>query len=190
MKTKIILLLIIAITVVGCKTVKQAQSVSRTNTTQNSTVKASNVQNNDVSLKVDSSKLTIDKGQVSEMVNEETTTTNYSTPDSVGKQHITSVTTTKRGVTRNEAKNLQEKKQNRTNLVDKSDFKSDSSVNNKTSAKSSDNQKVVATTSTKTPAWIYIVVVVIIIIVVLFYRKSNWFISAISKIKNILSIFK
>lgn len=166
MRTKIIIALTIALSVGGCKTVKQAQSDLRMNTTQNSTVKESNIQHNDIELNIDSSKQVVDKGQVSEVVNEETTTTNYSAPDSSGKQHITSVVTTKRGVVRNEAKNLQENKQGKTNKADKSDYKSEKSDKSKSKTAHMVKTSSEQSTETDTPGWVYALCIGLSLIVI------------------------
>ena len=97
------------------------------------------------------------------MVNEESTTTNFSIPDSTGKQHVTSVTTTKRGINRNENKNLHENKQNSKLLTDQSDYKSDSAAFDKTKEQETHNHASLQDNETKTPGWVSIAIVILVL---------------------------
>lgn len=173
MKTKILFIAMIALFALGgCKTVKQTKAAKQTTTTD-VTVNQSSEQNNDIKLTVDSSKLTIDKGNVSETVTEETTTVVYAPVDSTGKQAVVSITTTKRGVTRNENKNLQENKKNSTDLRDKSDSKSKARVvassENKTKEKEETKEEI------KTPGWVYYISTLCLVIFIgfVFFRLTK-----------------
>lgn len=153
MKTKILFIAIIALFALGgCKTVKQTKAAKQTTTTD-VTVNQSSENSNDIKLTVDSSKLTIDKGNVSEAITEETTTVVYAPVDSTGKQAIISVTTQNRYVVRNENKNLQEDKQNTLQLRDKSDSKSKARM--VASSESKTKEKVETKEESKTPGWVY-----------------------------------
>lgn len=136
----------------ACKTVKQSQDTTLTNSSD-VTVNQTSETNNDLKLKVDSTKLTIDKGNVSEVITEETTTVVYAPADSSGKQAVVSITTTKRGITRNENKNLHENKSNSSDLRDKGDSKSDARVN--ASSENKTKEKVETKEERKTPGWVY-----------------------------------
>lgn len=174
MKTKILLFATIALAVGACKTVKQSQSATLTNSTD-VTVNQSSETNNDLKLKIDSSKLIIDKGQVSEVITEETVMVVYAPVDSTGKQAVVSITTTKRGVTRNENKNLQENKKGSTDVRDNSDYKSGARV-----VASSENEiKHKATTETKptrTNTALWVVLILLLVAGLIVWRaKPVWF---------------
>ena len=144
----------------ACKTVKQSQDTTLTNSSD-VTVNQTSERNNDLKLQVDSSKLTIDKGNVSEIVNEETTTVVYAPADSTGKQAVVSITITKRGVTRNENKNLHENKSNSSDLRDKGDSKSVARVNasSDTKEKKSEVVKEKINKNSPLPVWLVIILV-------------------------------
>lgn len=188
MKTKILLFATIALAVGACKTVKQSQSATLTNSTD-VTVNQSSETNNDLKLKIDSSKLTIDKGQVSEVITEETVMVVYAPVDSTGKQAVVSITTTKRGVTRNENKNLQENKKGSTDVRDKSGYKSESVDKSKT--KSSDKSRLATTTETKptrTNTALWVVLILLLVAGLIVWRaKPVWFSVAY---KWVLKVFK
>lgn len=194
MKTKIILTTIALLFVVGgCKTVRQTKSTNLTNATENMTVKQSGVQNNDISLKAENkfknttNSNVSDNSQISEFVVEETTTTNFSAPDSTGVQYPTSQTTTKRGIARNENKNLQEnhKQQtdsaNKIDLRDKSDYKSAFETDKEIKSKSSDKESIVATNTI--PFFVYIIIALIIVAIL----KPGWIVIAF---KFVLKLFR
>lgn len=185
MKTKIILIATIALAVGACKTVKQSQSATLTNSTD-VTVNQSSEKNNDIKLTIDSSKLTVDKGQVSELITEETVMVVYSPRDSTGKQAIVSITTTKRGVTRSEAKNRQEDKKNSTDLRDNSDSKSGARV----AASSEKEIKQKATTETKPTRKnivLWVVLVLLSVAALIVWRiKPVWFSVAYKWILKVL----
>ena len=173
MKTKIIFIAMISLVLLGgCKTVKHTEKATSTNKTD-VTVNQSTEKSNDIKLTVDSSKLTIDKGNVSETVTEETTTVVYAPVDSTGKQAIISVTTQNRYVVRNENKNLQEDKQNTSQLRDKSDSKSgarmDASSENKT------KEKVESKEESKTPGWVYYIssLCLVVFFVFVFFKVTK-----------------
>lgn len=188
MKTKIILTAISLLFVVGgCNTVRQTKSTKFTNTTENMTVKQSDVQNNDISFKADikyinnTNSSVSDNRQIAEYIVEETNTTNFSAPDSTGRQYPTSQTNTKRTTNRNDNKNLQINKQqqfdsdNNIDLRDKSDYKSDHSIKQDNNLKSSDNESIVA--AFKIPFSIYIIIALVILIVIA-VSKPSWFMAA------------
>ncbi|MEA4981426.1 MAG: hypothetical protein VB066_01785 [Paludibacter sp.] len=196
MKTKIILTAISLLFVVGgCNTVRQTKSTKLTNTTENMTVKQSSVQNNDITFKADN-KLTnntnssvSDNSQIAESIVEETTTTNFSAPDSTGRQYPTSQTNIKRTTNRNENRNLQINQQqqsdsdNKIDLSDKSDYKSDHSLKQDNKIKSSDNESVFATNTIPFSTYIIIAFIILIVIAV---SKPSWFISAFKWILKLL----
>lgn len=173
MKTNIIFLAIIILVVGGCKTVKQTKTTSQTSKAQNITVKESSETHNDIKLKVDSSKLTIDKGNVSESINEEIVTVVYAPVDSTGKQAIISVTTTKRGIARNENKNLHENKQNTSQLRDKSDSKSGARM--VASSENKTKEKVESKEESKTPGWVYYIssLCLVVFFVFVFFKVTK-----------------
>lgn len=138
MKTKILIITIaLLVCVSGCKTVKQTETKIKTNTTENNTVKQSNVSAVDVNAamigeqKAESKTAVEDKVTVNETTTEETTTTNFSQPDLNGKQYPTSQTKTKKTTQRGENKNLKVDNNTKTDqksnseFTDKSDYKSD-----------------------------------------------------------------
>jgi len=174
MKTKILFILTIALFALGgCKTVKQTETAKQTTTTD-VTVNQSSEQHNDIKLKVDSSKLIIDKGNVSELIQEEIVTVLYAPRDSNGQQAVVSVTTTKRGIDRSEAKNLQVNKKNTTNFRNESDFKSEARV----FASSENEIKQKATTENKTnfntALWVVLILLSVVALIV-WLVKPVWF---------------
>lgn len=196
MKTKIILTAISLLFVVGgCNTVRQTKSTKLTNTTENMTVKHSSVQNNDISFKADNkftnntNSSVSDNSQIAESIVEETTTTNFSSPDSTGCQYPTSQTNTRRTINRNGNKNMQINKQQQSNsdnkidLRDESDYKSDNSLKQDNKSKSSDNESIVATNTIPFSTYIIIALVILIVIAV---SKPSWFISAFKWILKLL----
>lgn len=158
MKTKIIIIAMIALAAGACKTVKQSQS-SVLKSATDVTVNQSSEKSNDIKLTVDSSKLTIDKGNVSETITEENTTVVYAPVDSTGKQAIVSVTTQNRYVVRNEHKNINENKQISLQLRDRSDSKSDSTAVDKSKIK--ETRHAASLQVTNTPGWVYVLIMVI-----------------------------
>jgi|GEM_PF-5467336 len=170
MKTKIIFIAMISLALLGgCKTVKQTEKATSTNKTD-VTVNQSSETHNDIKLKVDSSKLTIDKGNVSESINEEIVTVVYAPVDSTGKQAIISVTTTNRYVDRNENKNLHENKQNTSQLLDKSDSKSGARM--VASSENKTKEKVESKEESKTIGWVcYISLLCLVVFFVFVFFK-------------------
>ena len=176
MKTKLFLFAILAIVCVGCNTVKQTKKTSlTTNTAHNTTVKESNESNLDITAATSvvdrniGKEWATDKGTVNETIEESTTNTVFSAPDSSGKQWPTLTTNTKRTIHRGEQRNLNTnsetdtKKESKTNVTDKSDYKSDKSVKDKQEIKQTSKSDQVE--ETKTPAWVYVGVFVVIGIV-------------------------
>ncbi len=197
MKTKIILTAISLLFVVGgCNTVRQTKSTKLTNTTENMTVKQSDVQNNDISFKADNkftnntNNSVSDNSQIAESIVEEITTTNFSAPDSTGRQYPTSQTNTRRTINRNENKNLQINQQqqsgsdNKIDLRDKSDYKSELGVKQDNKSRSSDNESVVATNTIPFSTYIIIALVILIFIAV---SKPSWFLAVL---KWVLKLFR
>ncbi len=173
MKTKILFIAMISIALmVGCKTVKHTEKATSTNKTD-VTVNQSSEANNDIKLTVDSSKLTIDKGNVSEAITEETTTVVYAPVDSTGKQAIISVTTQNRYVVRNENKNLHEDKQNTLQLRDKSNSKY--KVRMVASSESKTKEKVESKEESKTPGWVYYIssLCLVVFFVFMFFKVTK-----------------
>lgn len=175
MKTKhLFLVLAVLFAVISCKTTKQvAKTDIESSTAANIKTKTSNQINLDINQKtenkqaVDSSKTIVDKGSVNETTEETTVTIIYSVPDASGAQHKRSETTTKKVVKRGENKNLKveqeasSKSDRATELRDRSDYKSDSAAADKSKTKSADNSKVVSTSETLTPGWVYVVILVV-----------------------------
>jgi hypothetical protein len=154
----------------ACKTVKQSQDTTLTNSSD-VTVNQTSETNNDLKLQVDSSKLTIDKGNVSEAITEETTTVVYAPADSNGKQAIVSITTTKRGITRNENKNLHENKSNSSDLRDKGDSKSAARVN--ASSDKKEKKSVTIKEETKLPTWLVLLLITGSIILIFYIALKD-----------------
>lgn len=179
MKTKLLfLILAVLFAVTSCKTTKQvAKTDIESSTAANVKTQTSDQINLDINQKtenkqaVDSSKTIVDKGSVNETTEETTVTVIYSVPDASGKQHKQTETTTTKVVKRGENKNLKVDKESSsksdrtTELRDRSDYKSDSAAVDKSKTKSSDKSRLVTTTETPTPSWVYVVILVVAAII-------------------------
>lgn len=174
MKSKLFLFAITAIVCVGCKTVKQTEKTNlTTNTAQNMTVKESN----DASLDVTSNFSKVEKNfgkewatdnsAVDETSDESTTTTNFSPPDSIGRQYPTSKTTTTKHTHRGENKNVKKaaesnnSRDSKGGVSDKSDYKSDKSVKDKGKAAQALKQSAEQLIETNTPGFITVIDIVL-----------------------------
>ena len=168
---KLLLIALLALITFGCRTVKQTSTNEvKSKVDNNLTVKTSDKANFDIKLstnnqlKVDSSKLIVDKGSVTETTVEESTTTNFSAPDATGKQSIESQTKTKKTTVKGEKKdlkvnqNVNSKSDQETNLSDKSDYKSEASAVDKGKTNISDKSTNKKTEETETPGWVYVLV--------------------------------
>jgi len=173
MKTKVLFLLLLALITFSCRTTKQTSTVKdEVKTAANLTTK----QSTDANLNITSGTETkatqsgtvkaTDTGTVEETTIEENTTTNYSKPDSTGKQYPTSTSTNKKTIHRGEQKNLNTNVENKSNIdyltrnVDKSNFKFEESLKDKSKTELQQNTKDTLTEETNTPAWVYIVGIV------------------------------
>ena len=176
MRTKLLLIAILAIVCLGCKTVKQTEKTNlQTNTAHNTTVKESNVSNLDVTSNFSKVERNFEKewasdnSTVDETSDESTTITNFSAPDSIGLQYPTSTSTTTKHTHRGENKNVKKNAESNNSrdskggVSDKSDYKSDMSLsdNDSKSLKQKTDSKI--TEETKTPAWVYVVVFVLVL---------------------------
>jgi len=103
-----------------------------------------------------------DTGTIEETIDETNTTTNYSTPDSTGNQYPISITTNKKTIHRGVQNNLNTNVDNKSNIdyltknVDKSNFKFDESIKDKSKSDVSLKTSDQLTQEIKTPAWIYL----------------------------------
>jgi cobalamin biosynthesis Mg chelatase CobN len=115
-----------------------------------------------------------DNGTVEETTVEENTTTNFSKPDSTGKQYPTSTTTNKKTIHRGEQKNLNSNVENKSNIdyltrnEDKSNFKFDASIKDKSKSDVSQKTSDQLTEETETPVWIYVVGIVLVFAFIIF----------------------
>jgi cobalamin biosynthesis Mg chelatase CobN len=179
MKTKLLfLVLAVLFAVTSCKTTKQvAKTDIESSTAANVKTQTSDQINLNIDQKtenkqaVDSSKTIVDKGSVNETTEETTVTVIYSVPDASGKQHKQTETTTTKVVKRGENKNLKVDKESSsksdraTELRDRSDYKSDSAAADKSKTKSNDKSRLVTTSETPTPGWVYVVILVVAVLV-------------------------
>jgi len=111
-KTKILILLVICLLVVGCKTTKQATAISRTANTETATVLKSDAAGNQQTAVVTQQ---ADNSKVDETTGETTAIVEFSPPDSTGRQYpIKSITVT-RTVRRSENKDINYKQNENTN---------------------------------------------------------------------------
>jgi hypothetical protein len=170
MKNKILIIATMAFVLGACKTVKQSQDTTLTNSSD-VTVNQTSETNKDIKLKVDSSKFTIDRGSLSELIAEETVVVIYAPADSAGKQSIVSITRTKRGIARNEAKNLQEDKKNSSGLRDKGDSKSAARVN--ASSDTKEKKSVTIKEETKLPTWLVLLLITGSIILIFYIALED-----------------
>ena len=173
---KILFLVVLALITFSCRTTKQTStSKAEVKTEANLTTN----QSNDASLNITSGTETkasqsgtikaTDTGTVEETTVEENITTNYSKPDSTGKQYPTSTTTNKKTIHRGEQKNLNTNVEKKSNLdyltrnEEKSNFKFDKSikVKGKTDTQQQSTNKL--TEETKTPAWVIFGILILIL---------------------------
>jgi Tfp pilus assembly protein PilV len=172
---KIIFLALLALITFGCRTVKQtSQTKTDVKTAANLNIK----QSNESKLNIDSTSerkqnqsgiiKIIENDSVDETIDDVSITTNFSNPDSTGKQYPTSTTTDKKTIHRGEKKNHNTNEENKSNIdsqskvSDKSDFKTAASLIDKGKTDSSQKTNDKVTEETKTPAWVYVVVLVLI----------------------------
>lgn len=149
--SKLFLFVLLALITFSCRAIKQTSTAKdEVKTSANLDVK----QTVDNQLKVDSSKSVVDKSITSSLVNEDITVTQFSKPDSVGRQFATQTTVIHR-TTDNKKQydtdtqtKLNKQNSNKTTLRDNSKYKSD------------DKSQLVTTKETKTPGWVYILVLV------------------------------
>lgn len=179
MKTKtLFLVLTLFFALVGCKTTKQvAKTDIESSTAANVKTQTSDQVQLDITQKtetkkaVDSSKTITDKGSTVENSIEETEHIKLSVPDQNGNQYITDKIKTKKTTKKGENRNLKvdQEASSKTNLEtelrDRSDYKSDSAVADKTKTKSADNSTIVSTSETPTSGWVYVVILVVAVIV-------------------------
>jgi len=170
MGQRIILLCIVLVTVCfsySCKTIKQstsseikAKTEANVELNQSSDAKLNLNQSSETSQSTANSLTTTDKGTKNETVEETSTTTKLSPPDSTGKQYPTETNTTKRNIKRGENRNL-------TAIAgSKSDVKAKDTSEDKSKLKANASLKDKGTTSTnsvnasnlsetiKTPVWL------------------------------------
>ena len=152
---KLIFLALLALITFGCRTVKQTSTnKAEVKTSANLDIKQS-VYNKS---KIDRSQVTVDNSVTNSVVNEVTTITQLSKPDSTGKQYPVQTTVINRITENNKAANIKtavnvnKTNDNKTTIKDKSVYKSDST--------SSQINKL--TEKTKIPAWVYVAVLVLI----------------------------
>ena len=147
---KLFFIALLALITFGCRTVKQTSvTKDEVKTAANLDIKQS-VTNQ---LKVDSSRITVDKSITNSLISEVVTITNLSKPDSIGKQYPIQTTVINRITDNKKVGDLKIESKinsttvNKTNLSNKSDYKSDSIA----------TQKSKLSEETKTPAWVYVV---------------------------------
>ena len=176
---RIVLICIVLVSVLvysSCKTLKQANtsvSTGSTNTisTANSSTDAKlDVKTSDSSVSNTTiNSTTTDKGTTSETVEEITTNTKLSPPDSTGKQYPTETTTTNRKIKRGENKNstatagLKSDVKANATTNDKSKLKANSTQKSKSKSKANIKETSKKTEEEKTPAWISISIVVLLL---------------------------
>lgn len=179
MKTKtLILVLTLFVAFAGCRTIKQmSKTDTASSTAANVKTQTSDQVQLDIAQKtgtkqaVESSKIIVDKGSTVENSTEETEHIKLSVPDQNGNQYITDKIKTKKTTKKGENRNLKvdqeanSKSDHATELRDRSDYKSDSAAADKSKTKSADNSKVVSTSETPTPGWVYVVILVVAAIV-------------------------
>ena len=179
MKTKLLFLVLVMFVALGCRTIKQTEKTkAEVKTAADLTVKESNNASLDVAStfsKIERNfgkEWATDNGTVDETSDESTTTTNFSPPDSTGKQHPISTSKTNKHIHRGENKNLNKTAESnnstdsKAKISDNSDYKSDKSVTDKgkQDAKHQTDNKI--TEETKTPAWVYVVAFVSFLILI------------------------
>jgi len=152
---KILFLAILSLITFSCRTTKQTStSKSEVKTVANLDIK----QSVDTKSTVDSSLVTIDKSVTNSLISEVITITNLSKPDSTGKQYSVQTTVINRITDNKKVGDLKiERKinsinENKTLLINKSDYKSDSTATNINTLES----------KTKTPGWVTISIIILI----------------------------
>ena len=166
---KILFLVVLALITFSCRTTKQTTtSKAEVKTAANLDVKQSNESNLNITSSTDTKQTqsgtvkATDTGTVDETTVEESTATNYSKPDSTGKQYPTSTITNKKTIHRGVQNNLNTNVDNKSNIdyltknVDKSNFKFDESIKDKSKSDVSLKTSDQLTQEIKTPAWIYL----------------------------------
>ena len=172
MKKLIFILLIGLIGFVSCKTIKQSNtSEVKNNTSTTSTASTSTDAKLDVKTSTSSAVNTsinsasTDKGTTSETVEEISTNTKLSPPDSIGKQYPTETTTTKRSIKRGENKNQTANTGSKSDATskaineDNSKLKANASQKNKGESQTTTKEAAKLTEEVKTPAWVYVAIV-------------------------------
>ena len=181
MKTKILFIALLTLITFSCRTTKQTlTSKAEVKTAANLDLKQSNESNLNIASTSDTKqsqsgtiKVT-DTGTVEETTVEENTSTNFSKPDSTGKQYPMSTTTNKKTIHRGTQNNLTTNVDNKNNIdylarnEDKSNFKFDASLKDKGKTDLQQNTKDSLTEETKTPAWVYVAVLVFILGIFIF----------------------
>jgi len=147
-QSKLFLLALLALITFSCRAIKQTSTAKdEVKTSANLDVK----QTVDNQLKVDSSQSVIDKSVTNSLINEDVIITDFSKPDSTGKQWPTQTTVIHRTTDNKKSADVKTdvkvntSKQNKTTLRDNSKYKSD------------DKSQLVMTKETKCPAWVYVV---------------------------------
>jgi len=149
MRTNLLLLVLVVLICVGCRTTKQTAK-AEAKTVANLDVK----QSNESKQAADSTVFVVDKSTSTVYTDELITVTNLSNPDSTGKQWPTQTIVTKRTISNKNAADLNKKiavnkqNSNKTTLRDKSKYKSDNKSQSET------------TKETKTPAWVVILILI------------------------------
>ncbi len=186
MKTKILLIVTLLLVVYSCKTTKQVDKLKQqtatsaivsTDNTESSKVKVNELSEIAIAIKT----ITSDKGIIKETIEETTTRTKYSAPDSTGKQYVLETETTKRETKNETEKNLQKNSfsDNTSNKKISQNSESEKEVKTKTKIQTelSQEQKTSKKEKTEIPAWVYVVatifcfVILVIILRVLKHYK-------------------
>ena len=102
-KTEILILCIVCLIAFGCKTTKQATAIRQTANTETAVTRQSDAKGNEQTATLTQQ---TDNSKVNEMMDEITTTVEYSRPDSTGRQYPLKATTIKRTTGRNEKKDI------------------------------------------------------------------------------------
>ena len=174
----------------GCRTIKQSNtSEIKTNVTASSSDSKSTddqldiKKSNETDSTNETSLITTDNGNSNETVEETSTTTKLSAPDSTGKQHPTEINTTNRTIKRGENKNLtaiagsKSSGQSMAVSVDQSKLKANETLKNKGNEQTNSKETDKQTEEIKTPGWVYAVVIVLggilLLVVYLILKRFN-----------------
>lgn len=172
-----VLIFFLIISLVGCKTTKQVDKLKQQTTTE---ANLSTESNEKSKLKVNefnehsgsTRNVTSDKTTTDETVEETTTKTKFSAPDSTGKQYPTETEITNRKTKRGEKKNMQTSSESQENnakkLTDNSESEKAAKTKDKGQSKQTQQQTTDKKTEVETPGWITIVAVISIVGVLLF----------------------